>query len=67
MAHEVVPPSPHHVGFASEAVTAVREHDEIEVLIGLDQRIHNEERVVWRDVAVHGAMGEEELTFQICR
>ena len=63
MAHKIIPTPPHHVRLAPEAVTAIRKQDEIEILVGLDERIHHEQCIIRRHVTVHSAVGEEELAF----
>src|SRR5690606_13413622 len=50
---EVVPATSHHIGFVAEAMPTVGEDDQVEILVGLDQRVDDEERVVRGDVAVH--------------
>jgi hypothetical protein len=60
--HEVVPAPSHHVVVVrAEAVPCVGEDDEVEVAVGLDERVDDQVRVVRRDVVVHGAVGEEQL------
>src|SRR5580700_7379556 len=43
----------------------VGEQEEIEILVGLDEGVHDEESVVGRDVVVHGAVGEQEMALQV--
>ena len=47
-------------------MVCVGNHDQVEVLVRLDQRIHDEQRVVHRHVVVHRAVREQEMAFQIC-
>lgn len=53
------------MGLAPEALAAVGEQDQVKVLFGLDQLVHDQERQVGRDVAVHGAVGQQELPLEI--
>ena len=53
ISHEVVPPAAHHVGFIAEAVAAIGKHDEIEVFIGFDELVHDQQGVVGRHVVIH--------------
>jgi hypothetical protein len=46
-------------------VTAVRQHQQIEVLVRFDQLVHDQERVVRRNVRVHRAVREQQLSFQV--
>src|ERR1700733_16299670 len=45
----------------------VGEQEKIEILVGFDEGVDDEESVVGRDVVVHGAVGEEEMALQIFR
>ena len=48
-------------------MTLLRQDDEVEVLVGLDQGVHHEIRVVDRHIVIHRAVGEQQLPFQIGR
>jgi hypothetical protein len=41
--HEVVPAAPRHVRLVPEPVLAVGEHDQIEVLVRRDERVHEDD------------------------
>src|ERR1700735_783950 len=43
----------------------VGKQEEIEILVGFDERVDDKEGVVGRDVVVHGAVGKQEVAFQI--
>src|SRR6266508_1275319 len=63
---EVVPAAPHHViAVRLKPVTLIWEHQEVEVLVRLDQRIGQEHRVRWRHMVVHATMCEQQLAVQI--
>src|SRR5690606_29701919 len=66
MPDEVVPPAAHHVVVVDAiAMPCVREDQQVEVLVRLDQCVDDQVRVVRRDVVVHAAMGEEELAAEV--
>ena len=50
VSHEIIPPPPHHIPFVAETMAAIRQHQQIEVLVRLDERVDDEQRVVRRDV-----------------
>src|SRR5207244_11896201 len=64
---EIIPAAAHHVRFVAEAVVAIGEHDQIEVLVGLDQFVHNERGVIRRDIGIHRSMRQEQLPFEVFR
>src|ERR1700683_581872 len=66
IAHEVVPAAAGHVeAFCAVAVMLVGEEEEIEILVGFDECVDDQESVVGRDVVIHGAVGEKEVALQI--
>jgi len=66
--HEEVPAPAHHVrGRVAEPVVLVREHQEIEILVRLDQRAGHHQRLVGRHVGVHRAVRQEQAALQILR
>src|SRR5262249_44210482 len=65
IADEIVPSAANHVGLVAEAVIAVGQQEKVEVLVGFDQLVDDEHGIHGRYVAVHGAVGEQELTLQV--
>ena len=66
--HEVVPtPTRHVVTGISVSVTLVGEQQQIEVFVGLDEFIDHEQRIVGRNVVVHRAVGEQQVSFKVLR
>ena len=55
------------VEFGSVSVRDVRNHQQVEVLVRLDQRVDDEERVVRRHVVVHRAVREQQVPLQVLR
>src|SRR5690349_22496370 len=62
---EIVPAAPDHVGLVTEAVRAIRQQYQIEILVGGDQRVHDKQGVAGRDVVVHGAVSKQQLSLEI--
>src|SRR5262245_56426132 len=58
VANEVIPAASDHVRFVAESVAAIGQHDQIEVLVSLDQFIDHEQRAVRGHVAVHRSVRE---------
>ncbi len=48
-------------------MSAIGQHQQVEILVRLDQLVDDEQRVVGRNVGVHRAVREEQLAFQILR
>ena len=67
MRDKVIPPATHHVGLVSETVSPVRQQDQVEIFVGLDQRVYDEQGAVVRDVVVEGTVGEQQFALQILR
>src|ERR1039458_3323608 len=65
IAHEIVPAAAHHVSLIAEAVIAVGQQQQIEILVRLDQLVDHQQRIVGRHVAVHGAVGQQQVALQI--
>ena len=42
----------------------VWEQQEIEVFLGLDQRLHNQQRILWMNIVVHQSVGQEKFPFE---
>jgi hypothetical protein len=65
VAHEVIPPPPRHVlRRLAISVRGVRNHQQVEILVRLDQRIHHQQRVVRRHVVVHRSMRQQQMPFR---
>ena len=45
----------------------VWQHEQIEVLVCLDERVHDQQRVIRRHVIVHRTVREQQVTFQVLR
>ena len=66
--HEIVPATAHHiVGRAAVCMVRVRNQQQIEVLVRLDQRIHHEPRVLGRNIVVHRPGREQQVPLQVPR
>ena len=50
--YEVIPSPAHHVRLVSEPVSSIRQKQEIEVLVGGDERVHHEHGVRRRAIEV---------------
>ena len=60
--------APHHVvRCRTVAVVLIRQQQQLEVLVGLDQRVRDEQRLKGRHVGVHRAMREQQVPFQVLR
>ena len=65
---KIVPAPPHHVvRCRAVAVVRVRDHQQIEILVRLDQRVGDEHRLIRRHVGVHRAVGEQQVALQVLR
>src|SRR5207249_9581030 len=64
IADEVVPTAPDHIRLVAEVVAAVGERQEVKVLVGPNQLVHQQQRVVGRDVVVRRAVGDQQLAAQ---
>ncbi len=54
MLHEVVPRPPDGVRFAAVAVVSLREDQQVEILVVLDQRLNEKQGGIGVDVVVEG-------------
>ena len=63
VAQEIVPALLHEITRVTKSVPRVGEQQEIEVFLGLDQRLHNQQRIRWMNIVVHQSMGQEKFTF----
>src|SRR5262245_23740741 len=58
MLNKIIPTTPDHIRFVPETVSAVWQHDEVEILVGLNQFIDDEEGIVRRHIGVQGTVGK---------
>src|SRR5262249_49387763 len=50
MTHKIVPAAADHVRLVPETMVPVREQQQIEILVRLDQLVDHDQRVVWRNI-----------------
>ena len=48
-------------------MTLVRQHEQIEILVRLDQRVNHQQRIVRRHVGIHRTVREEQVSLQVLR
>ena len=48
-------------------MSLVRQHEQVEVLVRLDQSVDHQQRVVWRHVIIHRAVRQQQMPFQVLR
>lgn len=66
VAHEIVPAAARHVKTqAAVAVVLVGKQQQVEILVGFDERLDDQQRVVGRNVVVERAMREHQMALQI--
>ena len=66
VAHEVVPSAPRHVERrAPIAVVLVGQKQQIKILVGLDEFVHHQQRVVRRNVVIQRAVRQQQVSLQI--
>ncbi len=64
IAHEVVPGAPDKIRLGAEGMRSVRHVDQVEFLIGGDQRIHHLCRNGWKCIFIQIAIREQQLALQ---
>ena len=65
VAHEIIPAPPDHVRLVAEAVIAIRQQEQIEILIGFDQFVHYQQRVIRRHVVIQRAVRQQQMSLQV--
>ena len=48
-------------------MSLIRQHQQIEVLVCLDERIDDQQRVVWRHVIIESTVRQQQVSFKILR
>src|SRR5215208_5574613 len=65
MPDEIIQQATYHVGLIAKTVGSIGKQQKIEVLVRPDQLVDDEQRVVGRDVVVHRAVRQKQLSLEI--
>src|SRR5207244_10939598 len=62
---EIFPSSSNHIRFIAEAMPAIRQQEQVKILVRFDERVNHEQRVVRWHVVVQRSVRQQQVALQI--